>query len=583
MDQLYNELRSIIDESRVETVFQPIISLTDGEILGYEALSRGPAGSILERPDQLFAAARTYDLLWELEVLCRFRALERAKDILPNRLLFLNVDPKIIYDSRFQKGLTREYLALCQIDASGIVFEITEKTAIQDYKNFRRVLDNYTSQGYKIALDDTGSGYSGLTLLAETRPQYVKIDMELVRDIDKDSIKQSLIKAIHNFAGATNIKLIAEGIETINELNTLIDIGIHYGQGFLLQRPAAELSELNRQLECLIKERHKLKRRELFYTSISAPIGEIARLDPAFSPQNTGAQVIEYFNANPGIHGIPIAENNRPVGLITKNKFMSHLATQYGIAVYMNRPVHLVMDNNPLIVDYKTPLDQVSRLAVARADENMYDYIIVTKDGKYYGITTVKLLLEKTTQLELTRAKYANPLTGLPGNLLIEEELKRVVAEESDFAVLYFDLDNFKAYNDIYGFENGDKVIFLTARTIQQELDRLYPANAFLGHIGGDDFIAIVPDCDVKDMCEAIIQAFDRSVLDFYCANDRERGYIVSKNRHGNEEMFPLASISIGVVTSRNNKFTSHTQLGEAASNVKKKCKLTWKSCYHIA
>lgn len=262
---------------------------------------------------------------------------------------------------------------------------------------------------------------------------------------------------------------------------------------------------------------------------------------------------------------------------------MSHLATQYGIAVYMNRPVHLVMDNNPLTVDYKTPLDQVSKFAVARADESMYDYIIVTRDGMYYGITTVKLLLEKTTQLELTRAKYANPLTGLPGNLLIEEELKQVIADGKDFAVLYFDLDNFKPYNDVYGFENGDKIIFLTAQIIQSELSRYYSFNPFLGHIGGDDFIAVVPGCDVSALCEAIIQSFDRRVTDFYCTLDRDRGYLLSKNRHGKDEQFPLISISIGVVTSERRSFTSHTQLGEAASLVKKKCKLTWKSCYHIA
>lgn len=583
LDSLCAQLRDIVDHHRIETVFQPIVSLADATVLGYEALSRGPSGSLLERPDRLFAVARDCDLLWELEVLCRFKALETARKIFPEYLLFLNVDPKIIYDARFQKGLTRGYLDSYQVDPSVIVFEITEKTAIQDYKSFRRVLDNYTSQGYKIALDDTGSGYSGLTLLAETRPQYVKIDMELVRDIDKDSLKQALIKAFYQFTNSTNMKLIAEGIETVNELNTLIDIGVHYGQGFLLQRPAPEFFELEVDIKQHICKRNAWKQRELFYSPLTAPVGEIARIDTPFSPQTVGYQIINYFNENPGTQGIPIVDSDRPVGLLTKSKFMSHLATQFGVAVYMNRPVHLIMDNNPLIVDYNTPLDQVSKLAVARADENMYDYIIVTKDGLYYGITTVKSLLEKTTQLELTRAKYSNPLTGLPGNLLIEQELKRIVSGDQEYAVLYFDLDNFKPYNDVYGFENGDKILFLTAQTIQTVLGQRQPRDVFLGHIGGDDFIAIVHNDNLAGLCEAVIDRFDQRISEYYNEADRKQGFIVSKNRHGFDEQFPLVAISIGVVTGKKGSFSSHTQLGEAASLVKKKCKLTWKSCYHIA
>ncbi|MDF2501477.1 MAG: diguanylate cyclase/phosphodiesterase with domain containing protein [Anaerosporomusa subterranea] len=582
-DFLCAELRDIINNRRIKTVFQPIVSLTDAVILGYEALSRGPSGSPLEQPDQLFATAAACDLLWELDLLCRFRALEMAGKIMEKHLLFLNVDPKIINDPRFQKGLTRGYLKSSQTDVLGIVFEITEKTAIQDYKGFRRILDNYTSQGYQIALDDTGSGYSGLTLLAETRPQYVKLDIELVRNIDKDSLKQALIKALSQFANATNIKLVAEGIETINELNTLIDIGVHYGQGFLLQRPSPDILELGSDIIQHIQERNDVKQRELFYSPLTAPIGEIARLDLPFSPQAAGQEIIKYFNNNPEIQGIPIVDGDRPIGLLSKNEFLGRLATQYGVAVYMNRPVHLLMDNKPLIVDYKTPLDQVSKSAVARSDENMYDYIIVTKDNAYYGITTVKALLERTTQLELTRAKYSNPLTGLPGNFLIEQELKRVVAGEQDYAVLYFDLDNFKAYNDIYGFENGDKILFLTAKVIQASLNQRQQTDTFFGHIGGDDFVAVVRNENIAGLCEDIIEAFDQQVVECYSERDRNRGFIVSKNRHGFDEQFPLVAISIGVVTGKKNSFRNHFQLGEAASLVKKRCKLTWTSCYHIA
>jgi EAL domain-containing protein (putative c-di-GMP-specific phosphodiesterase class I) len=153
-------------------------------------------------------------------------------------MLFINVDPNIINDDRFKKGATLEMLAAQDFDLGNIIFEITEKNSIDDYKNFRKVLDHYTSQGYKIAIDDTGAGYSGLRLLAETRPQFIKIDMDLVRDIDKDALKQALMKAFYEFSVVMNMKIIVEGIETLDELNALIQIGIPYGQGYLLQRPA---------------------------------------------------------------------------------------------------------------------------------------------------------------------------------------------------------------------------------------------------------------------------------------------------------------------------------------------------------
>jgi len=581
--RMYNEFLRILDNKAIRAVFQPIVSLVDAAVLGYEALSRGPQGSMLERPDMLFGAAEKLNKVWELEFLCRATALERAKLMPPDKMLFINVDPKIIHDERFQKGLTREILAKYQIDPTNIIFEITEKTSVEDYRNFRRILDNYTSQGYKIAIDDTGSGYSGLRMLAETRPQFIKIDMQLVRDIDKDALKQALIRAFYDFAVAANMKIIAEGIETQDELNTLIDIGVHYGQGYLLQCPAPEFLEISPQIIKLIAVKNQQKKKEAFYTAITMPVGETARQDCFFLPDALGSQALDVFNANPNLLGIPVVENGKPVGLLMKATFLSRLATQYGVAVYMNRPVSLLMDKNPLTVDYHTPLEQVSKLAVARTEDTLYDYIIVTQNSKYYGITTVKNLLEKTTQLEINRAKHSNPLSGLPGNIMVEEKLKQAIESGEDFSVLYIDLDNFKPYNDLYGFENGDKILCMTAQLLQNQINNLALPDAFLGHIGGDDFIAVIKEADVERLCQTIIKDFDVRVRAFYTEEDENNGFIIAKNRHGIEEQFPLISISIAVVNTQGYRFRDVSQLAEVAGQIKKQCKLNWQSCYNIA
>ncbi|MEG6586178.1 GGDEF domain-containing protein [Dendrosporobacter sp. 1207_IL3150] len=581
-DTLEGQLNSILNSKAINSVFQPVVSLADASVVGYEALSRGPQGSLLERPDILFEAAEKFNKLWEVELLCRMSALERAKYMPPEKMLFLNVDPKVINDQRFQKGLTREILDKYHIDPTNIIFEITEKTSVDDYRSFRRVLDNYTSQGYKIAIDDTGSGYSGLRMLAETRPQYIKMDMQLVRNIDKDNLKQALIKAFYDFAVSTNMKIIAEGIETTSELHTLIDIGIHYGQGYLLQKPMSQFLELRPDVKEMIRNKNELKKKEALYTVVTMPVGEIARTDDACTPKTTGAQIIELFSSNPSMRGIPVVENGKPVGLLMKDKFLGNLATQYGIAIYMNRPINLLMDQEPLVVDYNMPLEQVSKLAITRADDTLYDYIIVTKNGRYFGVTTVRRLLEKTTQLEISKAKHSNPLSGLPGNILIEEKIKQAIDSNANYSVLYFDLDNFKPFNDIYGFDNGDKILSMTAKIIRQQLELFFPESSFIGHIGGDDFIAVVSSHEVEQLCQSIIDIFDMKIRDFYSDKHLKDGYIIAKNRHGVEERYPIMSISIAVVTNKGRGFSNAAELGELAGLVKKLCKLTWNSCYKI-
>lgn len=579
---LLAELNSILESKCVRTVFQPIVSLSEATILGYEALSRGPEGSPLMSPEAMFRTAHKYNLVWELEYLCRIRALERAKDIGAGKMIFINIDPQSIDDPRFQKGITREMLQQYGLIAANVIFEITEKTAIEDYQKFRKVLENYTSQGYKIAIDDTGSGYSGLRLLAQTYPHYIKVDMELVRDIDKDGLKQAMMRALYDFAVITNSKIIAEGIETEDELTTLIDIGIPYGQGYLLHRPDPEFKDIPAAVMQMILQKSEQKKREIFYTPLTIPIGDISRRDAYFTPETLGYQAIDYFNMNPNLQGLPVVKDNRPVGLLMKNKLFASLATQYGVAVYMNRPISLLMERKPLIVDYYTPLERVSKSAVARTNDNIYDYIIVAKDEEYYGTITVKRLLEKTSQLELNRAKHSNPLTGLPGNVLIEEKLKQLVDSNDEFSVLYFDLDNFKAYNDVYGFEHGDKVICATGLLIQKNLEEV-PSSAFLGHIGGDDFIAIISGNDVTEFCRKLICEFDERVKDYCSEEDQLRGYIVTKNRHGVEEKFPLVSLSIAVVTGKHRRYKSSEEIAEAAVHVKKRCKMIWQSCFEIA
>ncbi|MCX7843106.1 MAG: EAL domain-containing protein [Clostridia bacterium] len=576
-----DELMDILENNQITTSFQPIISLKDGSVLGYEALSRGPSGSILESPANLFDVARVYGKLWELEYLCRIKALENSAKADSRSYFFLNVDPDIINDEKFKKGFTKEFLKKFGIDPGSIVFEITEKNSIADINSFKKTIDNYKDQGYKIAIDDTGSGYSGLKLITEIHPHFIKLDMSLIRGLDRDGLKYALIKTFYEFCLVTDIKLIAEGIETENELNALIDIGINYGQGYYIQKPSEQILDINPDLIKLIKSRNAMKR-ELYYSKPSTVlVGDISRTSTTIKPSETGSVALEIFTSNPSLQGLPVVENGKLTGLIMKDKFYAKLATQYGFALFLNRPVTLVMDNRPLAVDYETTIDTVSKLAMTRNEENLYDYIIVEKDSVYHGIVTVKDLLEKTTELEVSYAKHLNPLSGLPGNILIENKLKEYVESSVPFTVLYLDVDNFKTYNDVYGFENGDRMLQFLGRTIYDCIAASF-CEHFIGHIGGDDFVIILESYDVDMVCQSIISAFEKGIRDFYSKEDVERGFILAKNRRGEEEKFGLATLSIAGISNKTRSYKNIYELAEQAGKLKHKCKQVWTSVYMI-
>ncbi|MFL0197152.1 GGDEF domain-containing protein [Clostridium sp. WILCCON 0269] len=580
-EELY-ELLEIIKNDDISTVYQPIVSLTNGNIIGYEALSRGPEDSSLQSPDKLFSAAKLYNRTWDLELLCRTKAIERASNIPDDKFLFINVDPYIFKDEKFKRGFTKEFLAKHNISSEVVIFEITEKTSIEDYKNFRAVLNNYIDQGYKIAIDDTGSGYSGLKMLTEIKPHYVKIDMDLIRNINKDAFKQSLIECFVRLSEVTNMKLIAEGIETKEELKTLINLGVYAGQGYFINPPAGTFLDIPNHVKNAILSCNKMKNNK-FVSCSNNYIGKIARLDKAFNT-NTPCKIIkEYFYDN-DITGACIVNDEFPVGLIMKHSLNSVLATQYGVAVFTKRPISLVMDVNPIIVDYYTPVSQVSNIAMERKTDNIYDYIIITKNNKYYGIVTVKALLNYTTMLECNYARQLNPLTGLPGNSIIENKLKDILALEQKCCVLYFDLDNFKVYNDTYGFENGDKVIKFTSQLIKLETKKLFPYNSFIGHIGGDDFFGIIEDSleSCSMLCENIIKKFDIGILNFFNEKDKTKGYIEHIDRKGNKDIFTLTSLSIAGIYGNIGTFSNIEYVGQKAASIKKEAKHIKKSCYII-
>ncbi len=230
-------LRDLIFSKSITTLFQPIVDLFDGSIFGYEALSRGPKGSEFENPRMLFGIAEDSDLLFELDHLCRTQAIENAQAMTSDCRLFVNTLPTSIHDPTFRGEYLDQMLELSELAPSNIVFEITEALAIEGRLHFQAALSELRDTGFAIAIDDAGTGYASLETIMHLRPSYIKIDMSLIRHIDGSPLKRELIKALSSLAGELRAALVAEGIETAEELQALRDLGIRYGQGFAIAHP----------------------------------------------------------------------------------------------------------------------------------------------------------------------------------------------------------------------------------------------------------------------------------------------------------------------------------------------------------
>ena len=579
---LHDELLAIIREKKITPVFQPIVSLADGEPLGYEALARGPAGSPLHMPTDLFEAAARCKLLPALEHVCREVAIQQARMLAPGQQLFLNVTPEVINDPEFRNGRTKQVVLHHGLIPEQVAFEITERTAISDFGNFTRALHHYRRQGYCIAVDDAGAGYSSLQAIAELYPDFIKLDMSIVRDIHNNPFKIAILEALVNLAAAMNSKIIAEGVETEDELTTVMKLGVGYAQGYLLARPANPAAPVSPEAVALIRKfrRQEAGRRSRETgTSLGRVIGEIVEHVPVVAPETTTEQVEAKFAAS-AVRGVVVVQDGKPVGLVMKNRLYFHLGSYYGVSLYHKRPVDLVMDASPLIVNADLPLEAVSKIAMSREESNLYDLIIVVQEGRYAGVVSIMNLLNNITELQVLCAHNSNPLTGLPGNLMIEEKLRCLLTNEAQFAVLYVDLNNFKAYNDKYGFERGDAVLLMTAETLSRALAREGQGEDFLGHIGGDDFLIITSPDRAENISRAIIEIFDKEIRTAYSAEDLERGYIQVKNRRGVLEKYPVTSISVAGVSNKYRSFTNYWEIPEVAAELKKAAKQQKGSCF---
>lgn len=562
-------LSAILAQRSIHSLFQPIICLSERRILGYEALSRGPSNSPLHSPLNLFAIARQAGRLSELEVLCRENACRRFSELGLEGKLFLNVSPESLLEPHYPSGRTLKMLEQVGLQPSRVVIELTEQTPTDDFQLLSNALHHYRDMGFSIALDDLGAGYSSLRLWSELRPNYVKIDRHFIDGIHQDPLKREFVGSILQIARASKAQVIAEGIELGEELTVLADMGVDLLQGYLLGRPQEfpPREGLN-----LLPPAHGSA---LMINEEGSDLAALLIEQPAVALDTPTQQVLEAFRRQANLNSLAVLDaQGHPCGIVHRHSLSDVLLQPFGTDLFARKPISRLMNEDFLAVERSQSLQQVSRLLTSRARQRIEEDFIITHGGRYQGLGRVIDVLKLITEQKIQQARYANPLTLLPGNVPIRQCLTRLLEQQRAAAVCYVDIDSFKPFNDIYGYARGDEVLLCLAQCLNDSVD---PRRDFVGHIGGDDFMLVLGSVDWRERLHQLIDNFLRECRRFYRSEHLEAGCFIAHNRQGQRETFPLLSLSIGVVLLRPECCATldAAQLADLASQAKRQAKDT--------
>ncbi|MBI9105916.1 MAG: EAL domain-containing protein [Spirochaetales bacterium] len=532
--------------------YQPIVNIHTGLTLGFEALLRGYNEAGFKSINDVFNSAYEETVLYSLDLHLRELAIKNfyQKKEFSDLKLFYNLDNRVLEMPDYLSGNTEKFLKANGMHSTNICFEISEKHEFANYQNTHRILRDYKDQNYRIAIDDFGSGYSGLTLLYHSEPDFIKIDRFFIENINDDSRKKFFVANVVNLAHMMGISVIAEGIETIGEFYVCREIGCDYIQGYLIQRPESNPGKLLLRYP-LVEElvNSQSRKTDGDKNLIKREMKEV----PSVSEKVSTEEILERFRKGQGTQCcFPVVNTSyEPLGLLRESDLKKYVYSPYGISILQHQSatngIESLIFRAPVMEIYN-PIEKILELYSLNED---LDGVIITENGKYRGILDSSAILRILSEKKISIAQDQNPLTKLPGNTSINNYLSGIIREEVGFHIcVYFDFDNFKPFNDTYGFRQGDRIIRLFADILLEH--RIVRKN-FTGHIGGDDFFIGYSGRsnnreDILLEIKSIIDQFEADVLPFYTKEHREQGYITAQNRHGGDAKFPLLSVSAAVI-----------------------------------
>jgi diguanylate cyclase (GGDEF)-like protein len=584
--------------------YQPKMDINGKDTVGMEALVRWqrPGHGIIP-PDRFIPVAEENGLIVRLGTFVLQEACRQNKAWqdagLPKLRVSVNLSARQLRDKAFVP-LVVEILAETGLDPHYLELELTESALMGDASDTICKLLRLKELGISISVDDFGTGYSSLSYLKHLPIDTIKIDRSFVRDIVDDPDDAAIVDAIVAMAHSLKLNVIAEGVETREQLEFLQQRKCQQAQGYYFARPldpqqfeafiaqgtsvgdmsvsTPDLPAATIDVYCIdstIQQDSAGSREAVVVTTEN--IGDISIPVMPAHPADNLAAVLKRFQSDPALLVLPVVDDCCTVGIINRATFLEeHVIGMNGFAFHINhaRKMRDLMAPIKLGFEADVSIRDAARIIQSQEMDIRVDNICVTMGGAYHGIVDVNRFISAITDINLTLAKGSNPLTGLPGNESIQREINERLQTGEGFDIAYVDIDNFKPYNDYYGFQRGD-VVIKTIGEIISAVTRSSDArfSCFCGHIGGDDFIIITGAHHSEYISSQVIKVLEERLPVFHGEKDFSAGCYTAVNRKGEQETFGLLSISIGIVNTRLTPVSSYAELASISTEVKKAAK----------
>lgn len=536
--------------SCLDYAFQPIVNIYSGECYGYEALLRGVDGAGFASIHQFMDTAAESGLLHQVDLRLREIAVKKFSAIANGRAkLFFNLDNRLLCSRDYTPGETARILRRYGLTQERICFEISEKHEIVPGCEMTDLLTAYRRQGFRIAVDDFGAGFSGLKLLYIAEPDFLKIDRFFVREIAKDAKKRLFVSSIVNIAHIIGSQVIAEGVETEEEYTACRDIGCDLIQGFLVAPPILDASTLKERY-AIIEMLNASERRGRSSEDLVRITSGMTQPAPVHHHISV-LDICRCFKESQDLDFLPVIDaNDEPLGIVRERDLKPYTYSRYGQQLLQNptygASITRFIRRVPT-ADIRTPVEKILEIYSQNA---AFEGILIVEDMRYRGFLSPPSLLRVIHQKNLAEARDQNPLSRLPGNTSIYEFVSHALGDDANaYDLAYFDFDNFKPFNDRYGFRQGDRIILRFTellRTLAQETGGL------AGHIGGDDFfLGLQHKISLKRLIEritALTARFARDAESFYDAETISQGYLEASDRDGCKRRLPFLRASTVVL-----------------------------------
>ncbi len=568
---LNNKWSKII--SKLDFAFQPIVNIKSGKLFGVEALLRNvhEAGNFYSIMN-LFDEAFHDGILYQLDLELRHIAIKKYKkiDMDQNVKLFFNIDNRILYMPDFKHGNTDNILDIYDLQKEHVCFELSERVSLKDSSSLNTLIDRYINSGYNIAVDDFGTGISGLQILYYADTTFIKLDRYYIQNIESDAKKRLFCTSIINMAHIMGIKVIAEGVEEKGEYFTCKDIGFDLIQGYLIQKPKLDITKI-KSVYNEIKELSKSDKRDKQTNIVDkTKINYIKPLNINISLH----ELFVYFKENITNTFVPIVDDFQQLKGVIYEKDIKKLSySQYGLSLAKNDASKSRIKRfitKVVSAELNWGVDKL--LEIYNLSEDNNTGMFITKNSQYFGFIDLNNLLKLSYNRNLEIAKNQNPLTKLPGNKKIEDILNNIFNNkvQEDYHLVYFDFNDFKPFNDIYGFRQGDRAILLFSEILQKNLSN----DVIIAHIGGDDFFISYKAKDFEEVYDDVYHIqknFKEMATSLYNEKDRQNQYIETKDRFGEIRRFNLLGVASAIIAIKTN--TSKELFDEVIGRIKKESK----------